>query len=337
MTIALKASYAVILIAAMLVSNFVKAIGQDTIERKILQLCKVIEMPGVIGDINHIQINVDDQLVYIAASENNSISIIDLTNGLTRNIEGIYEPKSVTFLPQSKELFITTNGNRCYFYSSITFKKTGSIRLMAPANIALYESAERKIYVAYGDDGLLIINSDTHKETGFRLLPGRAEQLDFDKARGVLYINFPESYLTGVLDLSIMKLKHKWPSYNTLVSQMAIDTLNNRLFICYKKPPSLVVMNGKTGKRKEINIDIDDIKNLYYEANSKRIFLNGTESIHIFQDSDTGFKEISTIKIPVAPDLSLLVPELNLFLVVKEATLKKNAELLIYEIMALRS
>ena len=70
-------------------------------------------------------INLRDQVVYVAALGNNTVEVVDLRNGhLINSIKGLDEPQGVGYIPQHGEIFIANGGNGdCYFYDAHTFEK----------------------------------------------------------------------------------------------------------------------------------------------------------------------------------------------------------------------
>lgn len=63
--------------------------GQETFGTDYLKLEKTIEMPGVIGRIDHMAVNLKDKVLYMAALGNNTVEVIDLNKGVViRSIKG---------------------------------------------------------------------------------------------------------------------------------------------------------------------------------------------------------------------------------------------------------
>lgn len=91
--------------------------GQESFGTDYLKLEKVIEMPGVSGRIDHMAINLKDQVVYMAALGNHSIEVIDLRKGaVIHSIKGLNKPQGVAYIPEHNE-FVVANGSNinCVF------------------------------------------------------------------------------------------------------------------------------------------------------------------------------------------------------------------------------
>src|SRR5258708_5690203 len=94
-----------------------------------------IPMPGVKGRIDHLDVNLKDKIVYVAALGNNTLEIADITSGkIIYSIKGLDEPQGVAYIPQQQEIFVANGGNGdCYFYNAHSFEKTATVHLSSDA------------------------------------------------------------------------------------------------------------------------------------------------------------------------------------------------------------
>src|SRR5215831_229522 len=102
--------------------------GQPSFGTNYLKLEKIIPMPDVKGRIDHLDVNLKDQLVYVAALGNNTLEVADLRSGkILHSIKGLDEPQGVGYIPQHEEIFVANGGNGdCYFYNARSFEKTAT-------------------------------------------------------------------------------------------------------------------------------------------------------------------------------------------------------------------
>lgn len=294
---------------------------------------KKITLSNVNGRVSNICVNAAGHIAYVAAIEDNSVQIIDLNTGIVvHSIKNIYEPKEILFIPKQEEIFIITGSRKCYFYSTKTFEKIAAIRLMAEANAAIYDSIEEKIYLGYGENEMIVLNTDSHKETGFTLLAGSVEYFQSDKSTGKLYINSPESYSLIMFDLKLFRAMQRFQYDYELARQIAIDTVKHRIFLCYKNKQKLLVINGKTGRKQEQDIPLKNIQNLYYHYSTHNLFISNGETINIFHEYNDGFKQVAGIKTEFQISTSTLIPELNLYILAGNTGTSNNIELAVYNI-----
>ena len=316
--------------------------AQSTFGENYLQLVKIISLPGIKGRIDHLDINLKKQIVYVAALESNAIEIVDLNSGkVVHSITGLDEPQGIAYIPQSQEIFVANGGNGdCYFYNANTFEKVAVIHLKPDADDVRFDSADKNIYVGYGRGGIAIIDADKHKLVGDIKLPSHPEGFQIDKKNNLLYVNLPGPDLISIVDLQKLKLiRNISENYRSGNFPMALDLSGNRLFIGYRHPGKLVVMNTKSGHRISVNELTNDSDDLFYDEGSKRIYVScgggytNLGYINIFQlEGGNKYNQIANIPTRNGARTSLLVPQLNLFLVAEPSVYSHDGELMVYKI-----
>lgn len=317
--------------------SFTSCEGQKTFGEKYLQLSKTIALPNVKGRIDHLDVNIKDQVVYIAALGNNSLEIVDLKNGkIVNSIQGLDEPQGVGYIPQTNEIFVANGGRGdCYFYNASTFEKTASIHLSSDADDVRYDSATQKIYVGYGEGGIAVIDASTHKQTGDVKLPAHPEGFQIDKTANVILVNVPDKNMIGVIDLIHLKLIDSWKRNSPTANfPIAIDAPNQTAFIGYRHPAKLVVLDTKTGKEISSYEMVSDVDDLYFDKEKKRVYISGGGGyINIFQQGDKGkFSRITNMPTRSGARTSLLIPQLRLFVLAERAESGSSAQLLVYNL-----
>ncbi|MES2268641.1 MAG: YncE family protein [Bacteroidota bacterium] len=305
--------------------------------KQYLTIEKEIVLPGVKGRIDHIDINVKDRVAYIAALGNNTLEIVDLKNGkVTGSIKGLDEPQGVAYIAKHQELLIANGGTgECGFYNAVTLKKTGSIKLTDDADDVRYDADADKIYVGYGSGGIAIIDAAGHKQVGDIKLPAHPESFQLDAKANKLWVNLPGSGMIGVADLNQLKLSAKWSKLLPRANfPMAYDVAQHRIIAGYRLPAKLIIYDSETGKEIFNSPMVGDVDDLYWDQHSKSIFISGGGgAVNIFkQTGDAAYRKIADIKTRNGARTSLLVPELNLFLIAARESGDQKATLLVYKI-----
>lgn len=324
------------------VCSFSGCKAQGTFGENYLHLTKTISLPGIKGRIDHLDINLKDQIVYIAALGSNAVEVVDLNAGkVLHSISGLNEPQGITYIPQKQEIFIANGGDgECYFYNVNTFEKVATIHLKSDADDVRYDSIERKIYVGYGRGGIAIIDADKHKQTGDIKLPDHPEGFQVDTKNNLLYVNLPGPDLVSVIDLKKIKLiRNISKNYRSGNFPMALNPAGDRLFIGYRHPGKLVVMDAKTGNRINVSELTNDSDDLFYDDVTKRVYVScgggytNLGYINIFQlQGGNKYVQIANIPTRNGARTSLLVPQLNLFLVPEPSVYTHDGELMVYQI-----
>lgn len=309
--------------------------AQPSYGESFLKLEKMIPLPGVKGRIDHMDVNAKAGVLYMAALGNNSLEVIDLINGKRiHSIAGLDEPQGVGYIPETDEIIVANAGNGdCYFYNAKTFVKTATIHLQGDADDVRYDATERKIYVGYGEGGIAIIDATTHKQTGDIKLPAHPEGFQLDKGLNRLFVNVPDAQMIGVIDLKESKLISRWSTGNLRSNfPMAIDVSSHELFIGYRHPATLVVLNAQTGTQISSNEMTKDADDLYYDATAKRVYISGGGgAIDIFEQQGKGWKQISHIPTRSGARTSLFVPSLHFFVLAERAEGNREAEVVVYK------
>lgn len=302
-----------------------------------LILQKEIPLPNIRGRIDHIDINLKDQLAYIAALGNNTMAVVDLKNAkITGSITGLDEPQGVTYIPKHQEILIANGGTgECGFYNALTLKKTGSIKLADDADDVRYDAETDNIYVGYGNGGIAILDAASHKQVGDIKLPAHPESFQLDTKTNKLWVNLPGSGMIGVCDLKQLKLVTKWSKLIPRANfPMVYDQLEHRIIVGYRIPAKLIIYDGETGKDLFSAPIVGDVDDLYWDAKNKNVYVSGGGgAVDIFkQTGNSTYKQIAHIKTRNGARTSLLVPEMGLFLIAARESGDQKAALLIYKI-----
>ena len=307
-----------------------KTYGDDN-----LVLERSIPLPGVSGRIDHMDVNLKDGIVYIAALGNNSLEIVDINKGrVLHSIKSLYEPQGVAYIQQQEEIFVANGGNGdCYFYNAKNFQKTATIHLSSDADDVRYDSASERIYVGYGDGGISVIDASKHLQIKNIKLSGHPEGFQVDKQLNKLFVNVPDAHQIAVIDLLESKLISKWSTGIFRANfPVAIDTTHHNLFIGYRHPAKLVVIDENTGNilnRSDLVTDVDD---LYFDELDGKVYASGGGGfISIYKWWDSSLEQIANIATKTGARTSLLIPEFKLFILAERANSNSNAQLKLYK------
>ncbi len=310
--------------------------GQQVYGENFLTLGKVIAMPGVQGRIDHMDVNLKYQLIYIAALGNNTLEVADLKTGkIIQSIKGLDEPQGIGYIPQTHEILVANGGNGdCYFYDAVTYQKKATVHLASDADDVRYDSVERKLYVGYGSGGIAVIDPDTHLEITDIKLPAHPEAFTIDSKTKLLYVNLPDKNMIGVVDLTQGKLIEKWVSNNYRANfPISYDAANHQLVVGYRHPATLLFLNTTSGKEITSAPMVDDVDDLYFDLKTSEVLISGGGGyINIFQYENKKIKQIANIPTRNGARTSLLIPELRLFVLAARAAAGKKAELQIYHL-----
>ena len=132
-------------------------------------------------------------------------------------------------------------------------------------------------------------------------------------------------------------IKNIGKNYRSGNFPLAIDATGSRLFIGYRHPGNLVIMDAQADKRIRVTDLTNDSDDLFYDGATKRIYVScgGGYSnlgyINIFQTGNgTSCTQIANIPTRNGARTSLLVSQLHLFIVAEPSVYSHDGELMIY-------
>lgn len=306
--------------------------GQKPFGNRYLKLETVIPLPGVRGRIDHMDVDVKNQVLYLSALGNNTLEVIDIRKGsIIHTIKDLKEPQGVVFIPRTHEIFVANGGDgNCYFYNAATFEKTGTVQLSSDADNVRYDSFTNKIYTGYGNGGIAEIDAVSHRQTAGVLLPVHPESFQF--AGDTIFVNLPDAGMLAVLRQSQLRLLAKWPLGFSDNFPMAVDATDHRLFVGCWSPARLLVMRTDTLQLIGSYPMIRDADDLYYNPADQNVYVSGGGgAVNIFHQLDPDhYRQIASIPTRSGARTSLLVPDLHLFLVAERASGSRDAQVLVY-------
>ena len=307
-----------------------KPFGENQLIRQV-----TIPMPGVKGRIDHLDIDIKEKIIYVAALGNNSLEIVDFSKGKAlHSIKGLDEPQGVAYIPQQQEIFVANGGNGdCYFYNAQNFEKTAAIHLSSDADDVRYDSTDQKIYVGYGNGAIAVINAQTHQQIADIKLQAHPEGFELDKQLNRLFVNIPGAHKIAVIDIKLFKLIDQWSTGEFNANfPLALDTAHHYIIVGYRHPAKLVVLNEETGAIVNVADMVNDVDDIYVDEPTKRIFASGGGGfISIYQWKDQMLQQVANISTRSGARTSLLIPTLSLFVLAARASGNNTAELQIYE------
>jgi DNA-binding beta-propeller fold protein YncE len=252
--------------------------GQTQFGQDKLKVEKVIEMPGVAGRIDHMAINLKDNILYVAALGNNTVQAIDLNKGtIIRSINGVDEPQGLSYIPEQNEIAVASGSTGdCVFYNAASFERVATIHLAGDADNIRYDANERKMYVGYGNGGMALIDPATHKQIEDVKLRAHPESFQLDKKNNRLYVNLSDDHSISVIDLKSFKVIDTW-KINRLRANfpMTYDTVSNHVIVGFRHPAVLVVYDSKTGNEITRNELVDDVDDVFYDAAKQQVLASG--------------------------------------------------------------
>jgi DNA-binding beta-propeller fold protein YncE len=306
-------------------------------ESNALRQVQIIPLLNVEGRIDHMSVDVQTRLLFVAALGNNTVEVLDLRAGKrVTSITGLREPQGVFFVPKENKLFVANGDDgTCRVFDGSSYKLLDTVQFPSDADNVRYEAAQNQIYVGYGEGALGVLDAANGKKVADIALRAHPESFRLEESGQRIFVNLPNAdHVIAVVDRSKRSVIATWQLEAQANFPMALDEADHRLLVVTRRPPRLVVLNMESGMQVASYPAVGDADDLFYDVAHKRVYISGGEGfIDIFDQSGPGHYQPAA-KIPTANGArtSLLVPELNrLYLAVPHRG-NQEAEVRVYEV-----
>ena len=301
------------------------------------QLKQTIPSPGVEGRIDHFDVDISGQRLFVCALGNNTVEVVDLNKGeRIHTISGLGAPQGVAFVPELNRLLVANDkGGVCNIYDANSFQLIGKVDFADDADNVRYDSASKRIYVGFGSSGIGIINAVDGKQVGSIKLAAHPEAFELERQGHRIFVNVPTARHVAVIDRDKGEVIATWKTDGAFGNfPMALDEANHRLFVGCRLPSKLVVLDtasGKTVTSVGISGDPDDI---FYDSKRHRVYvICGAGKIDIIDQTDANtYKALAKINTADGARSGLFVPERDALFIAVPHRGSQRAEIRRYQI-----
>lgn len=261
-----------------------------------LVLARTIPLPGlrgtrpnvgVPGRIDHAAYDTVSRRLFVAALENCSLEVIDLTKGARLgSITNLSRPQGIAFVPSLSCAVVACGGDgSIHVFDTRTLKETKTFILGPDADNVRYDSAHDRILVCYGDENRgFIAVLDPHTWTRLRefKFESKPESFQVDAAGNRLFVNLPKDIKAvddgqvAVVDLGggepLARIQLKGVARNF---PMAFDGEHQRLFVAARRPACLIEIDAHNYEVIGQTPCTDDADDMFYDASHNRVLVIG--------------------------------------------------------------
>ena len=299
--------------AAALVLSLLAAIAARAAEP--LQLENRIALPDVRGRIDHMAVDVGRKLLFVAELGNDTLDVVDVAAGRqVRRIAGLAEPQGVGYAPAADLVAVAGAADgRVRFFQGPELTPSGALALGSDADDIRTDPRTGNLVVGYGSGGLAIIDPRTRSKTADIRLAAHPEAFEIEAATGRVFINVPDAKEIAVADLAAGKQVGRWTVPELRANfPMALDATAAKLATVFRQPPTLVLIDPKTGAVTQRLDTCGDADDLYFDARRHRIYVScGAGAVDVFETDGTGYRRLARMRSASGARTSLFVPQLD--------------------------
>jgi hypothetical protein len=308
----------------------------------LLRLVQTIPMPGVRGDLGHLAIDLQHQQLFVAASGNNTVEVLDLSAGKRlKSVRGFGEPRAIAYL-QAQDLLVVTSGwnGLVQFLHRSSLKEIDRHQFQSDADAVRYEPALGQIFVGYGDGAIACFDAgrrDLLMDFSLGGHPG-AFQVEIKGKR--VFINVPYNP-QGPLVKVLLRREGKpwahlddWPlTYGKENHPMALDEQHHRLFIGCREPGMLLALDTETGRIVDYTPIGGDADDICWDEAVRRLYVScGAGTLDVVQREDANHHRVVE-RVTTAPGARtcLFMPQTRRLYLAVPPREQQPAEMRVYE------
>jgi len=249
------------------------ALGAASASSQSLVLTQTIDLPGVSGRIDHLDIDFEGNRLFVAALAAGSLEVIDLHAGrVVARFGPVAEAQGVAYLPALHRIVVASGGSGRVVAYEAAPSAVASIGNLDDADNLRVDARSDRLWVGYGR-ALAVLGPQTLAVTRRIELPGHPEAFELEPSGRRVFVNVPSAGQVVVIDRQSFAVVSTWPVTGATGNfPMALDESSNRLYIVTRRPALLQAYDTTTGKRvAELPIcaDADD---LFFDTQRRQLY-----------------------------------------------------------------
>ena len=311
-----------------------------------LRLLQTISMPGVKGRLDHMDVDVQGQRLFVSGLENGSVEVVDLQAGKwLRRISGFKKPQGIAYVAALNKFFVASGDDgMVHVFRADTFALLDSIQLELGPNRVAYDPHRNLLYVGYGgkdagkDYGEVGI-VDAAKDQKVAAVPVAAHpaELLLNRSGDTLFVLIPAASEVQVIDTKKRQVVATWHVSSQRPGDAAFDESAKRLFLGTHVPPQMIAMDSATGNEVASLLTMDGMDGVYFDSQRSRVYVSGGRDVdvgfvYIYQQAEPDhYTQIATISTKPGAGTSFWSLELDRYYVAAPANNQDAAAILVYQ------
>jgi hypothetical protein len=300
-----------------------------------LRLIQSIALPDGRGRIDHLALDAGRQRLFVAELGNDSLAVFDLAaHRLVSRLTGVAEPQGVLFVPESDRLFVTSGGTGVVaIFQGADLRAAGRIDLGDDADNIRYDPASGEVYVGYGDGALGVVAAASGERLDDIPLAGHPESFQLETTGARIFVNVPGADQVAVVDREKRAPVTAWPLAGVRANfPMALDEAGHRLIVIAREPPTLLIIDTRTGKEIARTDSCGDADDVFYDARRQQLYVScGQGFLEVLALRAGGPQRLASIPTAAGARTSLFVPDQDRLYVAVPQRGGQQAAVLIYQ------
>jgi YVTN family beta-propeller protein len=311
-----------------------------------LHLAKTIELAGVQGKFDHFAIDLAGARLFIAATGNHSVEVIDLkTEKVQQSITGLGKPHGLAWIAATRRLYVSDGAlAELRVYQGEPLVLAGTIKLFDDADDMVFDDASHLLFVGHGGaDAANPANVAVVDTDHFSLLVNlpvstHPEALDIDPQSRRVFANIADSNQVAVIDSGSKTITTQWKLTKAADNvPIAFDNGHQLVYVACRTPGMLLALDARTGAEIASEPAAGKADDLFYDPALGRVYLiSGAGEVDAFQVDDARtLRPLEVLHTVPGAKTALFVPSQNLLYLGVPATAEHPAEIRAYATSAL--
>lgn len=291
-----------------------------------LTLNRTIPLTGVTGKFDHLAIDLAGNRLFVAATGNHSVEVIDLTsNKIQQSITGLGKPHGLAWVASTGSLFVADGAlAELRVYSGWPLALNGKIKLYDDADDMVYDEANHLLFVGHGGTDaanparIAVVDTKTFTLLSNLVVATHPEALEIDPATHRVFANIAESDEVAVLDTMTKTISAYWKLTKAANNvPLAFDADDHLLFVACRTPGTLIEFDAASGKELVAVSTAGGVDDLFYNPALRQVYvISGTGEVDAFElDKTNALHSLGVLKTAAGAKTALFVPEQNLLYV----------------------
>ena len=309
-----------------------------------LPLRQSIPLPGVSGKFDHYAIDTNGKRLFVAATGNHSVEVIDLNSGqIAQSIGGLGKAHGLAWVEATGSLYVADGAlAELRVYQGAPLKLAGTIKLSDDADDMVYDAVHQLLYVGHGGGKSTAPGRIAVVDTvNFRLVANLAvaahpEALDLDAGGRRVFANIADASEIAVIDGAASAVVAHWKLSKAADNvPMAYDSRHQRLYVACRTPATLLALDAASGAELSRATTGEGADDLFYDAALGRVYvISGAGEVDAFQVDGASIQAIGVTHTASGAKTALFVPTENALYVGVPAADGKPGEIRIYSTAA---
>jgi len=245
------------------------------------------------GKLDHFAIDEPGNRLFVAATANKSVEVVDLTTDkVVESLTGLGKPHGLAWVAAKDRLFVADGDEASLeVFEGVPLRRVKSIRLSEDADDMVYDPETRMLYVGHGGSDSAnpasIAVIDVNRLVAVKQLSVAAhpEALELDAKGGRVFVNVSDTGEVVVIDTATQTKKETWKLAGVKGNTpLAYDATDDMILVGSRTPAKLIALSGG-GK---------EIAAIASDAGADDLFFE-PKTGHAYLITGSGFVDVYTV------------------------------------------